>query len=188
MAILKSLKISCDTLPNFFFSSSSITNDFTTLIPATFSSTTLFKSSYFSNILFIIGCTFLIIKYSPIPTNGIKSKKISDNFTLIERAAHREMININGVLTAILIITWNAFCTFVTSVVNLVIKLLVENLSIFEKENSCTLKYKSCLKFFAKPADAFDANIPATTPKDNDSIAHKTSSIPILYTAFISPL
>ena len=98
-----------DTLPNFFFSFSSITNDLTTLIAETFSSTTLFKSSYVLNTLFIIGCTRVSIKNKPIASIGIIIKNTSDNLGLIDIAKNNDIISISGVLTAILIIIWKAF-------------------------------------------------------------------------------
>ena len=79
------------------------------------------------------------MKYNPIAKIGIITKNTSDNSLLIDIAKNSEVISISGVLTAILIIIWKANCTFVTSVVSLVTKLLVENESIFVKEKFCTL-------------------------------------------------
>jgi hypothetical protein len=49
---------------------------------------------------------------------------------------------------------WYAPPTLDTSVVILVTKLDAWNLSILENENYVIFSYISCLKFFAKPADA----------------------------------
>src|SRR5699024_10910417 len=103
-AFVKSLYISVDIFPNFLFSLSSNKYDFTTLIPLTFSSTTLFRSSYLLNTLSNIGCTLLIMKYKAIPTTGISSKNINDSFIFIENAIINENISISGVLTTILVI------------------------------------------------------------------------------------
>ena len=44
---------------------------------------------------------------------------------------------------------------------------------MLENEKSCTLKYKSCLKFFAKPAPAFAAYIPDNIPNNNENIVNQ---------------
>ena len=85
-------------------SSFSNTKDFTTRIAPTFSSTTLFKASYLLNTRSMIGCTFFEIKNKPNPKIGITIKKIKDRLLLIDNAKHRDIININGARTAILII------------------------------------------------------------------------------------
>ena len=67
----------------------------------------------------------------------------------------------------------------VTSVVSLVIRLEVEYLSMFENEKSCTLSNISCLRLRAKPADAVEANLPASAPNIRDSTQHPISISPI---------
>ena len=97
-------KISSDFLLNLSFSCSSKQNDFTTLIPDVFSSTMLFKSSYFLNTFSNNGIASLEITNNTIATKGISAKNINDIFTLIFTAIISENISINGALIAILII------------------------------------------------------------------------------------
>lgn len=111
---------------------------------------------------------------------GIIAKKISAIFAFINAVIAKEKISINGALTAIRIIIWYAFWILVTSVVSLVTRLEVENLSMFEKEKVCTRSYMSFLKFFAKPADAIAAYFPDKAPQLRDSRESTTSNIPIV--------
>jgi hypothetical protein len=62
------------------------------------------------------------------------------------------------------------------SVVILVIKDEVENLSMFSKEKFCNLTYKSLRKFFAKPFDALAAKCPPKIPHVIATIDNPTKS------------
>ena len=65
-----------------------------------------------------------------------------------------------------------------TSVVILVTKDDVENLSISAKAKSCILKYISCRRFLANPQEAVAASRPARTPKSRENIAIMTNMSP----------
>ena len=80
-----------------------------------------------------------MITVRPIAKIGIIPTNIKEIVWLTENDMINENANINGHLTAILIIIIYAIWTLVTSVVSLVTILEVENLSMFEKENFCTL-------------------------------------------------
>ncbi len=73
-------------------------------------------------------------------------------------------IIIKGARTAILVSIINAFWTFVTSVVILVTRELVENLSILSKEKSLTASYISIRRFLPNPQLAVAHVIPASIP------------------------
>ena len=103
--------ISFETFLNLFISYSSFTKDLTTLIPDVFSSTTLFKSSYFLNVLSNIGITILDIPNNNAPNIGTKIKYMYDICKLIFITIISADISINGALTIILIVIWNAFWT-----------------------------------------------------------------------------
>ena len=72
------------------------------------------------------------------------------------------------------------FCTFVISVVILVTRDDVENLSIFPKENFWTLLNMSDLRFPANPAEALAAKLPARAPHASERIAASTIAPPVL--------
>ena len=69
-----------------------------------------------------------------------------------------------GALTAMRIIIWNAFWRLVTSVVIRVTRPAVLNLSMFENENCWILVNIASRRLHANPAEAFAANLPASTP------------------------
>ena len=50
----------------------------------------------------------------------------------------------------------------------------VLNLSISEKENSCTFTYRSCRRLVAKPAPASEPNLEPRTPKRREHKAERT--------------
>ena len=85
--------------------------------------------------------------------------------TLMIRHITMLLISMMGALTAIRIIIWNAFCRLVTSVVMRVTRPAVLNLSMFENENCWILLNIASRRLHAKPAEAFAANFPASTPK-----------------------
>ena len=62
-----------------------------------------------------------------------------DSFALILKADMSENTSVSGLRVATRVIIIKEFCTFVTSVLSLVTRLAVENLSMFEKEKFCTL-------------------------------------------------
>ena len=74
------------------------------------------------------------MKKSPIASTGIITAKASDILGLTPIAITSANISINGQRTAVLIIIINAICTLLTSVVSLVTRPAVENLSTFAKE------------------------------------------------------
>ena len=76
---------------------------------------------------------------------------------------HMTMLQISviGALTAIRRIIWYAFCMFVTSVVILVTRPAVLNLSILEKEKVCIFRYILSRRLQANPVDALAAFLPA---------------------------
>ena len=127
------------TFSNLSSSKSSVANDFTTLMAFKFSPTTLFNSSYFLNTFSKYGWALNVINASNIARGSIVAIYTNDKFLFIENAIIKANIIITGPLTNSLIIIWNAFWTFVTSVVSLVTKLDVENLSIFVNEKFCML-------------------------------------------------
>ena len=70
---------------------------------------------------------------------GIIARKISDILRLMRNDMNTERIIISGVLTAILISIWKAICSCDTSLVSLVTRDELENLSTSSKEKSRAL-------------------------------------------------
>ena len=101
---MKSPQTSSAASLNFFFSNSSRTNDFTTLIPLIFSCTELFKLSYFLNTFLNKGIVFLMTSPNPIPSTGIVNKKINASRPPIINPMTNEKINISGARTTVRII------------------------------------------------------------------------------------
>ena len=99
--------------------------------------------------------------------------------TLIAKLMTIEKMIMSGVRTAMRMIIWNAFCTFVTSVVIRVIRDDVENLSTSANEKSWMWKKRSCRRFFAKPALAVAAARALSVPKSRENIAMMRSASPV---------
>ena len=78
--------------------------------------------------------------------NVIEMSRLMRNDTIMEK------ISMTGARIAMRMSIWNAFCTFVVSVVRRVMMDAVENLSMFENANVCTLLYISSRRF-ARKAD-----------------------------------
>ena len=91
-------------------------------------------------------------------------KNILAIFTLIVKEIIMAKIRLAGALIHILKIIWYEFCTLVTSVVSLVTRPAVLNLSILEKENVCILLYIPSLRFLANPAEALAPYLPPISP------------------------
>ena len=73
-------------------------------MPRRFSCTTPFKRSYFLNTRMNMGCTLLIIRYSPTASTGSAQTKIRDSCAFMEKDITMANISIMGHLTAILVI------------------------------------------------------------------------------------
>ena len=172
---------------NLLFSWSSRTNALTTRIADTFSCTLALSASYLVNTTLNVVMAFIMIIIKANASTAIATRKIVLRSGLITKHIITEIVSISGGRTAIRMIIWNAFCTFVTSVVIRVTRPAVENLSILEKENSCICRYISARRFFAKPVAAAAAWRPAWKPKNRLQKAIMTISPPYFNTAFILP-
>jgi hypothetical protein len=86
-----------------------------------------------------MGIALVAIPKTAKPRMGITTTNIHARLPPVMNAATIAKINIKGERIAVLMIIINACCTFVTSVVILVIMLDEENLSIFSNEKSCDL-------------------------------------------------
>ena len=106
----------------------------------TFSWTLAFRSSYFSNSFLNTGMTRCMMVKRPIPRITSPIMNIRVSFTLIRKHMTMLRIIIMGARTAILIVIWKAFWTFVTSVVILVTRPAVLNLSMLENEKVWMLR------------------------------------------------
>ncbi len=80
-----------------------------------------------------------------------------------------------------------ACCTKLISVVNLVTKLPLVNLSTFLNEKLCTLVNIFSLKFAPNPIDATAANLADNNPKIKESIARAIIIPPYINTTLTSP-
>ena len=106
--------------------------------------------------------------------------KVNASFPPMIKAMIMANRNITGALTAVLIVIIYAFCTLVISVVVLVTRDEVENLSMLENEKSWILAKTSALRFLANPAEALAQNVPANTPQRRDTSAAATMVRPTL--------
>ena len=70
---------------------------------------------------------------------GIANRKISDSLAFSEMAMITAMISMMGARTIIRIISMKVICVLFTSVVSLVTREAVVNLSMFANEKSCIL-------------------------------------------------
>ena len=82
-----------------------------------------------------MGCALDIIIYMPKPSTGTAQRNTVAIRAFILNDIIRENISISGLRIAIRMSIMYACCILVTSVVSLVIRLAVENLSILAKEN-----------------------------------------------------
>ena len=98
--------ISFDTFLNFFSSKSSLTNDFTTLIPLRFSCTTRLRESYILNTFSKTGWAFFIMKNIPTPSIGIAERNTRASLWFTLNAIIRANTSITGQRTATLTIIW----------------------------------------------------------------------------------
>ena len=97
------------------------------------------------------------------------------------------MTNINGARKAILISIAYALRMNVTSVVSLVTRLPVENLSTLANEKLCIFSKSEARRFFAKPMEATAANRAESAPATSAKNAYASIMPPCVHTAFISP-
>ncbi len=111
--------------------------------------------SYFLKTREKAGIANFATRISPVARNGTITTNESASFPPMINAMIIEKVSSSGERTAMRIVNMNAICTLVTSVVILVTSDVDEKLSIFSNEKVCILLKISCLKFFAKPADAF---------------------------------
>ena len=184
-ALVKSNLMFEEALPNFSFSYSSLAKPFTTRIPRTFSSMDSLSLSYFLKTARKAGIASLPIITSPTPITGTTITKVVAREPPEINAITIAKANIKGALTAILIAIMKAFWTVVISVVILVTREDVENLSMFPKENFCTFEKISALKLPAKPAEALAENMPAKAPQASDTIAAMAIRPPDFRTSLI---
>lgn len=106
-----------------------------------------------------------MMKYSAAAKTAIAKRKIVLSLGLMKKHMHMLRISIMGDRTATLRDIWYAVCMLVTSVVILVTRPAVLNLSMLEKEKVWIFSYIASLKFAAKPDDASAPKRPACTPK-----------------------
>ena len=179
-ALVKSSLILSEALPNLSCSYSSLAKPLTTRIPRTFSSMDSFILSYFLKTARKAGIASFPIMIRPTARIGTTITKVVASEPPRTYAMMIAKANISGALTAILIIIINAFWTVVISVVILVTRDDVENLSMFPNENFWTLANISDLRFPAKPAEALAEKLPANAPQVSDRIAATAITPPIL--------
>ena len=103
-------------------------------MPFTFSCIDSFRASYFLNTFLNNGIAWLITIKRPNPSTGIVRRKTSARRPPMYKAITKEKMIIRGLRKARRISIMYASCTFVTSVVILVTRDEVENLSMFSKE------------------------------------------------------
>ena len=185
-AFVKSNLIFEEALPNFSFSYSSLAKPFTTRIPRTFSSIDSLSLSYFLKTARKAGIASLPIITSPTAITGTTITNVVAREPPEINAITIAKANIRGALTAILIAIMKAFWTVVISVVILVTRDEVENLSMFPNENFCTLEKISALRLPAKPAEALAEKAPAKAPHASDTIAAIAIRPPDFRISFIS--
>ena len=117
----------------------------------TFSCTTLLSSSYVRKTRVKIGNTLRMMKNSATARIRQNDEKRHGDVTADSGTTRSwKKISMTGARIAIRMSIWNAFCTFVVSVVRRVTMDAVENLSMFEKANVCTLSYISSRRFCRK--------------------------------------
>ena len=116
------------------------------------------------------------------PRTGMANRNTMESFAFCFTAIIVAQTSIMGERKAIRMNIMNAFCTFVTSVVSLVVSEAVENLSTFAKEKSCTLRKSALLRFFAKPIAATALKRAARAPKQRENTDISTISPPIFAT------
>ena len=156
-ALVKSLQILSDALPNLTFSYSSREKPLTTRMPRTFSSMDSFILSYFLNTARKAGSALRPIRIRPKRSTGTMKRKVAASGPPITKPMTMANRNISGALTAIRITIMKAIWVFTTSVVIRVTSEAEEKRSIFSKEKACTRLKISCRRFLAKPAEAFAA-------------------------------
>ena len=115
----------------------------------------------------------------PTAKMGMAITNMGARWELIWKAINKAKINMIGQRTATRMDIMYAFWILVISVVRRVTILAVENLSMLEKEYSCTLLYISSRRFFAKPAEATAAYFPDSAPKVRETIQKMTNARPI---------
>ena len=114
-----------------------------------------------------------------MPRSGTTTTKVSASLPPMMNAMVIAKMSMKGDLTAVLMIIMKEFCTLVMSVVILVTREDVENLSMFPKENCWTLLNMSDLRFPANPAAALAAKLPARAPHASERRAASTIAPPV---------
>ena len=101
-------------------------------MPATFSCTLSFRTSYFSNTCWNNRDTREMICHSDTPSTSIATMKMSDSRGSMTRHITTDSTSRNGARTVTRNICWKACCRFCTSVVIRVTRPDVEYLSMSE--------------------------------------------------------
>ena len=145
-------------------------------------------ASYSLKIRVNILCTLDAMARRETASTGSMARYMRAMRELTVRHMITENMSMSGVRTAILITIWKEFCTLVTSVVSLVTREDVENRSISAKDRSCTLKNRSCLRFFANPADAVAPHLADAVPQKREHSARAMSMALYIPMMRISPV
>ena len=125
-----------------------------------------------------MGNVLTVRKVTPIPKIGTTAAKINAISGLIIKTMMKEAKNITGERIATRIIIMKEFWMLVTSVVSLVIRDGAEYLSMFAKENFCTLENTARRRFLANPAEATADVLPAKIPNTSARSANMMRTIP----------
>ena len=84
----------------------------------------------------MMGNAWVMIRPRPSASSGSTATKTSERLALLRNAMTSANTSVHGERKAMRVSIMNACCTFVTSVVMRVTRPAVENLSMFENENS----------------------------------------------------
>ena len=106
-----------------------------------------------------------MIRKRPRPRTGRAIRNTMLSRLLILTAMITANTSMIGARNAMRISIWNAFWTLVTSVVSLVTREAVLNLSMFLKEKLCVFSKRPCRRFFEKPIAPTEAILAAPAPK-----------------------
>ena len=162
------------SLPNFFFSKVSRTNDFTTRMPIKFSWSVRLMPS-------VACCNFLkrgkaveMMSANESTKIGTATMNTRDNCALILTAKKMAKINIIGARAKIRIVIMAVFWMLLTSLVIRVIKEAFEKWSMFLKEKAWIFFISAERNSAATPVPAIDANFAPRTPAERDTIATRT--------------
>ena len=107
----------------------------------------------------------------PTASTGMQARNTIETCGLMRNAKIHATMSMIGARMPTRMSIWYAFCTFVTSVVSLVMIEPVEKRSMFAKLNCCTFSNSSWRRFLAKPEEPMAANRPDRKPAHNDTTA-----------------